>query len=63
MPNSIPLLDSIAGLAATSDAWISDIWGVLHDGLHAFPAAGPACVRFRNAGGSVVLVRVLLAGP
>jgi HAD superfamily hydrolase (TIGR01459 family) len=54
--NSIPLLDGIAGLAATADAWISDIWGVLHDGLHAFPTAGPACVRFRKAGGSVVLV-------
>lgn len=59
MPNampSIPVLDTIAGLADTTDAWISDIWGVLHDGVRAFPSAWPACVRFREAGGTIVLV-------
>ncbi len=30
----ISLLRSIAPLAATSDAWISDIWGVFHDGIN-----------------------------
>ncbi len=53
---SIPLAPSIAPLAGTADAWISDIWGVLHNGVAAFPAAGPACVQFRQSGGSVVLV-------
>jgi HAD superfamily hydrolase (TIGR01459 family) len=52
----IAVLDTIAGLAQTSDAWISDIWGVLHNGLAAFPNAGPACVDFRRQGGTVVLV-------
>lgn len=52
----ITVLQSIAPLAATADAWISDIWGVLHNGLAAFPEAGPACVRFREAGGAIVLV-------
>lgn len=60
MPDSpaaqIPLLLSIAPLAATSDAWISDVWGVLHDGLKPYPAASAACVRFRAGGGTVVLV-------
>jgi HAD superfamily hydrolase (TIGR01459 family) len=60
MPHSpaarIPLLRSIAPLAATSDAWISDVWGVLHDGLRPYPAASEACVRFRSGGGAIVLV-------
>lgn len=52
----IPVLRSIALLAETSDAWISDVWGVLHDGVHAHPAASEACVRFRAGGGTIVLV-------
>ena len=55
-PEMPPVLASIAGLAGSADAWISDIWGVLHNGLEAYPAASEACVRFREAGGTVVLV-------
>ena len=55
-PPGIAVLSSVAPLAATFDAWISDIWGVLHNGLEAFPGAGPACVAFRRSGGTVVLV-------
>ncbi len=54
--NDIAILDTVAALATSADAWISDIWGVLHNGLAAFPDAGPACVRFRENGGTVVLV-------
>ena len=53
---AIAVLTSVAPLAATTDAWISDIWGVLHNGIAAYPDAGAACVRFREAGGTVVLV-------
>lgn len=58
MPASpaIPVLRSIAPLAATADAWISDVWGVFHDGINPYPAAAEACVRFRDGGGTVVLV-------
>lgn len=52
----IPILRSIAPLAETCDAWISDVWGVLHDGARAHPAASEACVRFRAGGGTIVLV-------
>ncbi|MFN3744147.1 MAG: TIGR01459 family HAD-type hydrolase [Hyphomicrobiaceae bacterium] len=52
----IPLLRSIAPLATTSDAWISDVWGVLHDGARSHPAASAACARFRAGGGTIVLV-------
>jgi HAD superfamily hydrolase (TIGR01459 family) len=55
-PVAIPVLRSIARLAETSDAWISDVWGVFHDGINPYPAAAEACVRFRAGGGSVVLV-------
>jgi HAD superfamily hydrolase (TIGR01459 family) len=52
----IPILQSIAPLASSADAWLSDIWGVVHNGRTAFPAAADACMRFRQAGGIVVLV-------
>lgn len=53
---AIAILTGVAKLATTSDAWISDIWGVLHNGLAAYAEASAACVAFRRAGGSVVLV-------
>jgi HAD superfamily hydrolase (TIGR01459 family) len=52
----IPILASIAELAPTCDAWIVDIWGVMHNGARAFEAAGEACRRFRAGGGIVALL-------
>jgi HAD superfamily hydrolase (TIGR01459 family) len=52
----IPILASIAELAATSDAWIVDIWGVMHNGERAYQAAADACRAFRAAGGTVMLL-------
>jgi len=52
----IPVLSSIAGLAGGYDAWLGDIWGVLHNGERPFPGALDACRRFREAGGIVVLI-------
>jgi HAD superfamily hydrolase (TIGR01459 family) len=54
--SAIPVLDSIAELAATSDAWIVDIWGVMHNGVSAYAAAARAARAFRAAGGTVVLL-------
>lgn len=53
---SIPILSSIADLAPTADAWLVDIWGVMHNGLEPFEASGAACAAFRKAGGYVVLL-------
>jgi HAD superfamily hydrolase (TIGR01459 family) len=53
---AIPILPSIAELAPSYDAWIVDIWGVIHNGASAFAAAGAACRRFRAGGGIVVLL-------
>src|SRR5262245_58327358 len=53
---AIPILTSIAELAPRYDAWIVDIWGVMHNGRRAFEAAGEACRKFRARGGLVVLL-------
>jgi HAD superfamily hydrolase (TIGR01459 family) len=52
----IPILASVSDLVATSDAWICDVWGVLHNGRDAFLEAAAANLRFRESGGVVVLV-------
>lgn len=55
-PSAIPIVASIAELAATADAWIVDIWGVMHNGARAYAAAADAARAFRAAGGTVVLL-------
>jgi len=52
----IPILSSIGELAAGSDAWIVDIWGVMHNGAEAHAKACDACRRFRAGGGRVALL-------
>ncbi|MBA3517958.1 MAG: TIGR01459 family HAD-type hydrolase [Rhizobiales bacterium] len=46
----------LSELAASFDAVLCDVWGVLHNGLAAFPGAVEALQRFRSGGGRVVLV-------
>ncbi|HEX2338568.1 MAG TPA: TIGR01459 family HAD-type hydrolase, partial [Hyphomicrobiaceae bacterium] len=53
---NIPILASISGLAADSESWIVDIWGVMHNGARAFQVAGDACRKFREQGGTVLLL-------
>jgi HAD superfamily hydrolase (TIGR01459 family) len=53
---AIPILTSIAELAASTDAWIVDIWGVMHNGERAYAAAADAARAFRARGGTVVLL-------
>ena len=55
-PAAIPILSSISELACACDAWIVDIWGVMHNGARAYAAASEACRRFRRGGGIVVLL-------
>lgn len=50
------LLTSVAPLAPRYDAWICDVWGVMHNGAAAFPGAVEACRRFREGGGTVLLL-------
>jgi HAD superfamily hydrolase (TIGR01459 family) len=53
---AIPIQSSISAAAPDSLAWLVDIWGVLHNGARAFPAACEACRTFRGKGGIVVLI-------
>jgi len=55
-PAAIPIVTSIAPLAEGREAWLADVWGVMHNGVTPFAAACDACVRFRLAGGIVVLL-------
>jgi HAD superfamily hydrolase (TIGR01459 family) len=52
-----PLLtDRFSTLAPNYDAILSDVWGVVHNGVAATPPACDALTRFRQKGGSVVLI-------
>src|SRR5215813_2852524 len=50
------LIEHFSALAASYDVVLSDVWGVVHNGVAAYPEAGEALARFRAAGGTVVLV-------
>lgn len=50
------LVSGLAELAPRYDVILSDIWGVLHNGLASYPAAGEALTNFRKKGGTVVLI-------
>ncbi|MGD9923279.1 MAG: TIGR01459 family HAD-type hydrolase [Pseudorhodoplanes sp.] len=48
--------DHFSALAPDYDVVLSDVWGVVHNGVAAFPEACDALTRFREAGGVVVLI-------
>jgi HAD superfamily hydrolase (TIGR01459 family) len=50
------VLPSIAPLAATSDLWFMDIWGIMHNGVRPYAKSVAACEAFRSQGGTVLLV-------
>jgi HAD superfamily hydrolase (TIGR01459 family) len=49
-------ITSFAGLADHYDAVLSDVWGVVHNGVVATPSACEALTRFRDNGGTVILI-------
>src|SRR5437762_4582120 len=54
--SSLVLTDHFSTLAPRYDAVLSDVWGVIHNGVTAFPEACDALTRFREMRGSVVLI-------
>lgn len=48
--------DRFSTLAGRYDVVLSDVWGVVHNGLVPFPEACDALSRFRAGGGAVVLI-------
>jgi HAD superfamily hydrolase (TIGR01459 family) len=47
---------AISAQMSRYDAWLCDIWGVLHNGVSAYRAAADACAEFRQHGGRVILL-------
>lgn len=56
MRETTEIIHTVASLAERYDLWLCDIWGVVHNGLAAFPQAHGALAAFRRAGGTVVLI-------
>lgn len=48
--------DRLRDLTPEVDVILSDVWGVIHDGLHGFPQACGALQTFRARGGTVILI-------
>jgi HAD superfamily hydrolase (TIGR01459 family) len=50
------LITALSDISHQYDALFVDLWGCVHDGVRALPAACDALVAYREAGGAVVLV-------
>jgi HAD superfamily hydrolase (TIGR01459 family) len=50
------LIEGFSALASDYDAVLCDVWGVVHNGVAATVPAGEALTRFREQGGTVVLI-------
>jgi HAD superfamily hydrolase (TIGR01459 family) len=48
--------DRFSTLAAGYDVVLCDVWGVVHDGVAAFPEACDALARYRAGSGTVILI-------
>jgi HAD superfamily hydrolase (TIGR01459 family) len=53
---SLTFVERLRDLVAGVDVVLSDIWGVVHNGLVAFPEACEALHNFRKQGGTVILI-------
>lgn len=56
MTAPLPIISGLSDLSGRYDAVLSDVWGVIHNGVAAFPEAVEALCNFRRAGGKVVLI-------
>lgn len=52
----IPFIDRFSTLASRYDVVLADVWGVIHNGVAAFPETIEALTRFRQGGGTVILI-------
>jgi len=53
---TIPIIEHAGPVLGRYRVLLCDVWGVVHDGIKAYPGANDALPRFRQAGGVVVLV-------
>ncbi len=52
----IPILHRLSDIAERYDGFIVDLWGVLHDGVRAFPQAVDCLERLRERGKRVLIL-------
>jgi HAD superfamily hydrolase (TIGR01459 family) len=53
---SLRFIEQLRGLVDGVEVILSDIWGVVHNGLEAFPEACEALHTYRQRGGTVILI-------
>src|SRR5579862_1323954 len=53
---TLKFAERLRDIVGNVDVLLSDIWGVVHNGLVAFPEACQALQNFRKAGGTVILI-------
>src|SRR3569623_2438720 len=53
---SLRFIEKLRDLATGLEVLLSDIWGVVHNGLVSFPEACEALHSFRKQGGTVILI-------
>ena len=51
-----PVIAGAGALLSSYDVLFCDVWGVVHDGIRAYAGATDALIRFRQRGGTVILV-------
>src|SRR5262249_54903456 len=51
-----PVVTGLAPFAARYDVFLCDVWGVVHDGVAAFPAASDALTKAREAGVTAIMI-------
>lgn len=54
--SNIEIISGLSQIAGNYDALVSDVWGVVHNGVAAFPGAADALANFRKTRGPVVLL-------
>ena len=50
------IISSLAEISGRYDALFVDLWGCVHNGVHALPEAVAALQAYRQTGGKVVLL-------
>src|SRR5664279_6502806 len=53
---TLRFVERLSELADDVDVVLSDIWGVVHNGLESFPDACAALHTFRSRGGTVIMI-------
>lgn len=52
----VPLIGGLSEIASDLDLVLCDVWGVIHNGIVASAPAYDSLMRFRSAGGGVILI-------